>query len=115
MSGVVAAIALGAAVAPTASRAANSYSAGHFELSLDGKTALLEAPAEFSSGNALVLRGGTTTPEVVAWAKSGALKDVNVVEYDRHNQPVANYWIVDAWPRVGGETLTLEYQHISRL
>jgi hypothetical protein len=115
MVGVVAAIALAAAVAPTASRASNSYSAGHFMLSVDGTTALLEAPGGFSSGNALVLRGGTATPALVAWAKGGALMAVNVVEYDRHNQPVARYYLENAWPALGGETITLEYQHIMRL
>jgi hypothetical protein len=103
---------LGAVVAPRASQASGSYTAGHFMLSLDGHRALSEGPGRFSSASTLVLSGGSRTPALLSWARSGERRDATVVMHPGDGT-VAMYKMEEAWPQVAGEQLTLNYEHIS--
>jgi len=103
---------LGAVVAPGASPASGSHTAGHFELSLDGGSALYEGPGAFSSPKTLVLSGGSRTPALLSWSRSGTPRDATVVMH-RGDGTVARYTIEEAWPQLAGEQLTLNYEHIA--
>jgi hypothetical protein len=87
---------LTAVVAPTAAPASRAYTAGHFELVIDGH-AVYDGPGELLSANTLVL-SGARTPALESWAKSGDLRSATVVQGDDSGR-VVTYSIINAWPK----------------
>ena len=105
LTSVLLILVLAAVIAPTASAAPRAYSAGHFELAVDGH-AVYEGPGELSSASTLLLTGART-PALESWAKAGDLRAATVVQAYEGGR-VATYTVVNAWPKLtdGGVTIT---------
>ena len=103
-------LALSAVVASAASPASRSFSSGHFALELGGQV-VYEGPGTLSSANALVL-GGPRSAALASWARAGDLRNAALIDYE--GTPVVTYSLVNAWPKLHGEELTIAYEQILR-
>ena len=111
LTSVLLTLVLAAVVAPTAAPASSrGYSAGHFELVVDGQV-VYTGPGELTSANSLVLRGARTAA-LVSWARGGELRNASLVEYE--GTPIVTYSIVNAWPKLHDDEISIAYEHISR-
>jgi hypothetical protein len=101
---------LAVAVTPAAASVSGPYTAGHFELSVDGHAAVYAGAGTFSSPNTIVL-GGQPTAALVSWARSGALRDAILDVHDGYGR-VDSYQILSAGPTLEGGHTTLRYEYI---
>jgi hypothetical protein len=95
---------LAAALAADARAASPALEPARFSLTIDGvEIAQLSALTGISSRTAVLGRGTTRGPALLAWHQSVvegqiAAKDASIVMYDTAGEPVATWDLENAWP-----------------